>query len=116
MCTGANAEADALGLTEPFKLSAFQDCLLCSPFLTAMLISFFLLAIDVAFAASLPRSENHDYVERKLLPGNWYQKRDHPVHSLFKRGPQDDGIQYAEVGSPSTEYFPYLCIPVLIVR
>ncbi|KAK0190940.1 carbohydrate esterase family 4 protein [Armillaria mellea] len=66
-----------------------------------MLISFFLLAVDVAFAASLPRSENHDHVERKLLPSNWYQKRDHPVHSLFKRGPQDDGIQYAEVGSPT---------------
>ncbi|KAK0206558.1 hypothetical protein DFS33DRAFT_1272999 [Desarmillaria ectypa] len=63
-----------------------------------MFIPFFLV-INVAFAASLPRSDVHDHVEHKRLPGNWYHKRDHPVHNLFKRGPPGDGINYAQVGS-----------------
>ncbi len=43
MCTGANAEADALGLTEPFKLSAFQAAIVLTlPFRPPCLFLFFL--------------------------------------------------------------------------
>ncbi|KAG7449211.1 chitin deacetylase [Guyanagaster necrorhizus] len=59
------------------------------------------LAINVALAANLPRSDCHDHEQHRRLPGNWYHECDHPVHNLFKRGAPGDGINYAEVGSPS---------------
>ncbi|KAK0468364.1 carbohydrate esterase family 4 protein [Desarmillaria tabescens] len=65
-----------------------------------MLVSLF-LAVNAAFASSLPRSGGLDHVEHKRLPDNWYHRRDHPVQNLFKRAPPGDGINYAQVGSPT---------------
>ncbi|OSX60407.1 carbohydrate esterase family 4 protein, partial [Postia placenta MAD-698-R-SB12] len=36
----------------------------------------------------------------KRLPAAWHHREDHPVHSLFRRE-STDGVQYAEVGSPT---------------
>jgi peptidoglycan/xylan/chitin deacetylase (PgdA/CDA1 family) len=45
-------------------------------------------------------SHNHEnHVYDKSLPTAWFQPADHPVHTLFKRGPTD-GTSYAAVGSP----------------
>ncbi|PVG03568.1 glycoside hydrolase/deacetylase [Serendipita vermifera] len=32
---------------------------------------------------------DHSHSRRGALPGNWFHKRDHPVHDLFKRAPGD---------------------------
>lgn len=69
-----------------------------------MLYPIILLAIPLVNAIALANPQNnaehdHSHNIRRSLPGTWYQKRDHPVHALFKRG-ADDGIAYATVGSP----------------
>jgi len=47
----------------------------------------------------------HSHTNRSPLPETWFHRRDHPVHSLFRRqagtGPPTDGITYPQVGSPT---------------
>ncbi|RDB22526.1 Chitin deacetylase [Hypsizygus marmoreus] len=68
-----------------------------------MLWSTFLLALPLIHAASIPQkydSHDHSHDVKKRLPTAWHLPRDHPVQSLFKRGP-DDGTPYPPVGSPT---------------
>ncbi|KAL0950031.1 hypothetical protein HGRIS_010039 [Hohenbuehelia grisea] len=66
-----------------------------------MLFPLALLAAPLVSGAFVARDVHHEHTAKRALPGTWYQARDHPVHQLFKRGPTTDGIQYAEVGSPT---------------
>ncbi|TFY80616.1 hypothetical protein EWM64_g3396 [Hericium alpestre] len=53
-------------------------------------------------AASHIRRHDHTHAVRALLPAAWHHTDNHPVHALFKRGDMaNDGVQYAEVGSPT---------------
>lgn len=70
----------------------------------AHLIRLFLLLLpiyDLACSARsiLPAAE-HNISLNKRLPAAWHHREDHPVHSLFRRE-STDGVQYAQVGSPS---------------
>ncbi|KAL0961412.1 hypothetical protein HGRIS_006361 [Hohenbuehelia grisea] len=44
---------------------------------------------------------DHQDIARGALPNRWFHDDAHPVHQLFKRGPSTDGVEYAEVGSPT---------------
>ncbi|KII95212.1 carbohydrate esterase family 4 protein [Plicaturopsis crispa FD-325 SS-3] len=65
----------------------------------------FALALPLlAAAGSVPhKAHTHAHAARgSILPGTWYQPRDHPAHALFKRdgSGNGDGVTYAAVGSP----------------
>lgn len=56
----------------------------------------------LAQAATLPTIAHDHAPLQKRLPGTWYQRDDHPVQNLFKRGKRattGDGVNYAPVGS-----------------
>lgn len=63
------------------------------------------IVLSASFGPLAGRDDHdHDHAPlRKRLPStSWYQRDDHPVHNLFKRGKRDttsDGTNYAEVGS-----------------
>lgn len=62
-----------------------------------------LLFFALPFASALPTTHDtydHPHNVDKRLPDTWYLPKDHAVHSLFSRAP-DDGVNYAQVGSPS---------------
>ncbi|KAJ7897435.1 hypothetical protein B0H13DRAFT_2032972 [Mycena leptocephala] len=60
-----------------------------------------LLALPLLSTASVHQRHNHDHLHNtaKRLPSTWFHHRDHPVHSLFRRGDATDGVTYAAVGS-----------------
>ncbi|KAJ7781239.1 glycoside hydrolase/deacetylase [Mycena metata] len=60
-----------------------------------------LLFIPVVSVALIPQRHDHSHTSSKRLPSTWYQRSDHSVHNLFRRGSATDGIVYAEVGSPT---------------
>lgn len=67
--------------------------------------SLLLLVVSCIRAAVISRPHDiHDHHENdvydKRLPDAWHQPSDHPVHSLFRRAP-DDGTSYAAVGTPA---------------
>ncbi|KAJ7047372.1 hypothetical protein C8F04DRAFT_1058591 [Mycena alexandri] len=68
-----------------------------------MLLLSALLFSPFVSAGLIPQLHGHDHshISSKRLPSTWYQRSDHPVHNLFRRGPATDGIAYAEVGSPT---------------
>ncbi|KAJ7179167.1 carbohydrate esterase family 4 protein [Mycena filopes] len=66
-----------------------------------LLLSALLLSPFVSAGLIRHRHDDHSHASSKRLPSTWYQRSDHPVHSLFRRGPATDGIVYAEVGSPT---------------
>ncbi|KAF9534326.1 hypothetical protein CPB83DRAFT_781801 [Crepidotus variabilis] len=75
------------------------------------------LAIPLAQAAAVARSshEHHDHDHThevpQRLPGVWYQEPDHPVHSLFRRGP-GDGYNYPVPGAQNwAAGFPPTSVP-----
>src|SRR5258705_8093258 len=57
-------------------------------------------ALPLLRAASVPL-HGGDHVDEvpNSLPGAWYHEPTHPVHSLFRRAP-DDGTPYPVVGTP----------------
>ncbi|KAK7044325.1 carbohydrate esterase family 4 protein [Favolaschia claudopus] len=63
----------------------------------------FLLALPFlssASASAVGRHEDHSHgLEQRLPSATWYHHRDHPVHSLFRRDGDTDGVNYAPVGS-----------------
>ncbi|KAF9485353.1 chitin deacetylase [Pholiota conissans] len=68
-----------------------------------MLFQLILVASFLASTLAVPTPhdsyDDHSHNVRKALPDTWYQPRDHPVHTLFKRAP-GDGTNYPAVGSP----------------
>ncbi|KAJ7095385.1 carbohydrate esterase family 4 protein [Mycena belliarum] len=60
-----------------------------------------LFVLPLLTSASLDFRDDHAHTAAGILPGSWHHRTDHPVHALFKRGPETDGITYAEVGSPA---------------
>ena len=64
-----------------------------------------LMALPICRAIAIPNPtsgayKDHPHDINPPLPGLWYHTEDHPVNSLFRRGP-NDGVTYAPVGSPS---------------
>ncbi|KAI9574858.1 carbohydrate esterase family 4 protein [Boletus coccyginus] len=57
-----------------------------------------LLAATVAHASVDPTS--HSHTDGRRLPSRWYHEEDHPVHNLFRRAGNNDGVTYAAVGTP----------------
>lgn len=70
-----------------------------------MLLTIFLFALSLTFAASSPINDNPNLVHKPLPSTTWYHSDDHPVHALFKRV-LGDGINYAPVGSPGSHTLP----------
>lgn len=68
-----------------------------------MLLASLLLAAPAVIAISVPASDTHhdDHSVRRSLGARWYHEADHPVHNLFRRSGQTDGITYPVVGSLS---------------
>jgi hypothetical protein len=69
---------------------------------TPLLLSLSAL-LSLPFSSAYPHS-THDHAVSKALPNQWYHPEDHPVYSLFRRQPSGsgtDGVQYAQVGSPT---------------
>ncbi|KAJ7238825.1 hypothetical protein B0H12DRAFT_1025458 [Mycena haematopus] len=70
-----------------------------------MLILLPLFAFPLFSAASVVLEHRYqpggssDYSVEPRLPSTWYHHPDHPVHSLFRRGGETDGVTYAPVGS-----------------
>lgn len=66
-----------------------------------MLLASLLLAAPAVLAISVPASDTHhdDHSVRRSLGARWYHEADHPVHNLFRRSGQTDGITYPVVGS-----------------
>ncbi|KAJ6562637.1 carbohydrate esterase family 4 protein [Mycena capillaripes] len=60
-----------------------------------------LLVLPLLSAASPAqrRHDDHTHNAAKRLPTTWYHHPEHPVHSLFRRGGDTDGVTYAPVGS-----------------
>ncbi|KAJ3736366.1 chitin deacetylase [Lentinula guzmanii] len=75
-----------------------------------MLLSFLLPAFFLSASAAPSLNSRHHGHEHRIvqrLPSNeWFHPRDHPVHRLFRRDADTDGISYAQVGS-STWAAPY---------
>ncbi|KAJ7058660.1 carbohydrate esterase family 4 protein [Mycena amicta] len=60
-----------------------------------------------ASALHAHRHEDHAHNTARSLPGTWFQRDDHPVHALFKRGGATDGVSYAAIGSDAwTNAYP----------
>lgn len=57
-------------------------------------------------------THEHDVYD-KSLPDAWYQDPSHPVHSLFRRAGQDDGTNYAVVGTPGDSS---LCVSLALLN
>ncbi|KAJ3778896.1 carbohydrate esterase family 4 protein [Lentinula raphanica] len=69
-----------------------------------MLLSFLLPAALFLSAFAVPslhsRHHEHEHRSAQRLPSNeWFHPRDHPVHKLFRRDADTDGVSYAQVGS-----------------
>lgn len=79
-----------------------------------MLLASLLLAACTVLAVSVPTSDAHDHSVRRSLGGQWYHEPDHPVHNLFRRSGQTDGITYPAVGSLS-EYMLH-CIRIHLTQ
>jgi len=75
-----------------------------------MLLASLLLAAPAVLVVSVPTSDAHGHTVRKPLGGQWYHEPDHPVHNLFRRGGQTDGITYPAVGSLSEYMLDCICI------
>ena len=69
-----------------------------------------LFAAAVAHASVQPASYTDTDGER--LPSRWYHEEDHPVHSLFRRAGNNDGVAYAAIGTPGMFFF---CVESLLV-
>ncbi|KAJ6489900.1 carbohydrate esterase family 4 protein [Mycena sanguinolenta] len=50
-------------------------------------------------AAVLQQRHDHSHNVERRLPSTWYHPPGHPVHSLFRRDADTDGVTYAPVGS-----------------
>ena len=73
---------------------------------TTIIISLIISCIHAAVISRPHDAHDHAHeneVYDKPLPAAWYQSPDHPVHSLFKRGPTD-GTPYEAVGSAGDPY------------
>lgn len=72
--------------------------------LLAVMLSFNLMfiALPVIHALAVQKRHNSTNVPMPLSSQAWFHPKDHPVHDLFKRGPDDgsDSVNYAAVGSP----------------
>ncbi len=73
-----------------------------SPVPRTMFSALILFAAPFVIATSINSRHNDHHDVSARLPSTWYHAAEHPVHKLFKRGPEDtDGVEYATVGSPS---------------
>ncbi|KAF9491030.1 glycoside hydrolase/deacetylase [Pleurotus eryngii] len=74
-----------------------------SPVSRTMFSALILFAAPFVIATSINTRHNDHHDVSTQLPSTWYHAAEHPVHKLFKRGPEEDtdGIEYATVGSPT---------------
>ncbi|PFH52725.1 carbohydrate esterase family 4 protein [Amanita thiersii Skay4041] len=56
--------------------------------------------VSAVVVPSTSLAHSHDSYATTTTPGSWYHQSSHPVHTLFRRAP-DDGIEYPPVGSPA---------------